>query len=458
MTWQLLPLLLTCGCAASQCGAAQHEASAMCGSFYLACVAFTVLVVLRWLWLILEAAWTRRWQLLDGGDKYMTLPPSYGADALGVVPITEEDDGVIVERNVSVHGHRWALVTGGSRGIGRAFVSCLADMGFSLIIVDLDDSELAATANAAQLRLERGWRGGVWAFTREVPKVISVGCDVTSIDSAVQKCEEAVASLPRGSLRLLVNNVGVSTHSPALLTAHTAADVERLVRINALFGMQLTRALWPRLIEAPTPPQVVGSPSRAAEGEASAAGTSSARTPSTRELAQRRTGLLFVSSAASQIPAAHASVYAATKGAVNTFARAVRAEATALDLSLDVLAVTPGYVRAGNTPRWAGHEQRPAPSATGRPGLSEPQAAGATPKIQQPIAGFAEPEDVARASLLLLPTARAPVMTPLITDALSDFIVRMLPEATLSRLVHQRLDSQRLAVAAQRQEQHAKDE
>ena len=411
--------------------------------FYLTCVAFTFLVVLQWLWLILEAAWTRRWQLFESGDSYTTLPKSYAADALGVVPITEEDDGVTVERNVSVHGQRWALVTGGSRGIGRAFVSSLSDMGFSLIIVDLDDSELAATANAAQLRLERGWRGGVWAFTREVPKVISVGCDVSSIDAAVQKCEEAVASLPLGSLRLLVNNVGVSTHSPALLTAHTAADVERLVRINALFGMQLTRALWPRLIEAPTPPQVVGSPSPGAAGESSAAGTSA------RERAQRRTGILFVSSAASQIPAAHAPVYAATKGAVNTFARALRAEATALCLSLDVLAVTPGYVRAGNTPRWAGHEQRPAQSATGRPQPSEPQAA----ETQQPIAGFAEPEDVARASLLLLPTARAPVMTPLITDALSDLVVRMLPEATLSRLVFGRL-----AAAAQRQEQHAKEE
>lgn len=339
-----------------------------------------VLFTLRLVQIVLSAAWNRRWQLSNavlGGSPYELLSRAYEAESIGIQQVeAEEHDhdhghGHGGPREVVIVDQRWAVVTGGSRGIGRAFVRLLSDQGFSLIILDSDEEELQSTALKARQRLERGWHGGVWRRTREAPTVTVITCDAAHVDVCVRKVEEAIGAVPAGGLRLLVNNVGQSTLAPALLTHHSAAEITRLVHTNALFAMQLTRALWTRLVAPP-------------EG--------------------RRAGVLFVAARAAYQPAPLASVYAATKSALAAFACALRAEATGLGLRLDVLCVTPGRVRAGVTPRWVG-----------------------TP------AGLAEPDDVARAALLLLETAGNATLAPLLREALADAISRHMPETALAR-------------------------
>ena len=44
---------------------------------------------------------------------------------------------------------RWAIVTGASRGIGRGFVRALARDGWSVLCLDMDDSELEGTVEEA---------------------------------------------------------------------------------------------------------------------------------------------------------------------------------------------------------------------------------------------------------------------------------------------------------------------
>lgn len=275
----------------------------------------------------------------------------------------------------------WAVVTGGSRGIGRAFVRLLAADGWSLIIHDLDDAELDdAVAEAKRLGS---------------PACERVGADAADVDAAVgavaARCEAVLRHDPAG-LRLVVGNLGVSTAAPALLAQHAPAEIDRLVTINALFAARLARALVPLL---------------AAGGGGGNGGRGGGR---------QRTGLLLVSSAASQVPAAFVSIYASTKAFLNSLARAVRAEASGQGLAMDVLAVTPGYVAAGNTPRWVG-------------GKGGPGAGGA---------GFASPEEVARASLLLLPTALATPMTPLLRWIPTDFCTAVLPDWVLAPVVFSR--------------------
>ena len=361
---------------------------------------------------LLEAIYSRRWQIFDsafGTSVYKLLDARYEAAPVGVVTVqpdvydgsgsdSDDDDDDHSHshdhdhgpRDIVVVSQRWALVTGASRGIGQAFVRHLSDLGFSLLLVDLDDTELDELVARTSKRLERGWRGGVWRKTMEMPTVVKIGCDVNDVAGGVARCEEAVAALPPGSLKLLVNNVGVSTHSPSLLGQHSAADIDRILRVNLQFTVQLTRALWPHLARA------------CQEEEKEESGGS------------RRSGILFLSSCAALIPAAYVSVYAATKAALIAFARATRAEAAGLRLNMDVLAIAPGYVNAGHTPLWLG-----APSA------------------------LAEPDDVARASLLLLPTARSAMMTPSIADGLTQAVTQLLPEGMLGRLVFERHASQR---------------
>ena len=132
---------------------------------------------------------------------------------------------------------------------------------------------------------------------------------------------------------------------------------------------------------------------------------------------------------ASTIPAAFASTYSATKAGLNALARALRAEARGEGLGLDVLSVTPGYVRAGNSPVWVGGGSSSGGGASGG-GASD---------------GLAEPDDVARAALLLLPTAPAhsPVLSPLLGDALIQAVTALLPEGMLARMVYGRHAGQR---------------
>lgn len=365
----------------------------------IATVVFTV-VALQ----LLTAVYSRRWQLLDvliGTSKYNILPPSFEAEPIGMMTVQPDvyeggdsdssddehghdhghDHG---PRDITVVGQRWALVTGASRGIGRSFVALLADHGFSLICVDMDDETLDEVVSQTQKRLETGWRGGVWLKTTEMPTVVRIGCDVSNVDAAVARCAFAVAEIPPNSLRMLVNNVGISTDMPSLLAQHTAAEVDRLVRVNMLFGMQLTRALWAPLSKGCEP-------------------------------AGRRSGVVFVSSRAALVPAAFVSVYSATKAALNAFARALRAEVGGTGLRIDVLSLTPGYVRSGNSSRWLGSGS-----------------------------ALSEPEEVARAALLLLCTARTATMTPSMTEALEQAAVaHLLPDGVLARLVFERHASQR---------------
>lgn len=109
------------------------------------------------------------------------------------------------------------------------------------------------------------------------------------------------------------------------------------------------------------------------------------------------------------------SVYGATKAAVNHFAESLRAEASAQKVPLDVLSITPGYVASGNTPRWTGMKS-----------------------------GFASPESVAEAALLLLPTATTATMSPLLSDVFGVALgILLLPRQTLASIVYERHAAQR---------------
>jgi 3-oxoacyl-[acyl-carrier protein] reductase len=111
-------------------------------------------------------------------------------------------------------GGRTALVTGASRGIGRAVVKALAAEGAHVCI-----AYNAHGAEAAEVVAEIVGAGG---------RAFAVPCDVASESQVKTLFAEAVPRL--GGLDLVVNNAGVILEKPLLET--TAADFDWLMGIN----------------------------------------------------------------------------------------------------------------------------------------------------------------------------------------------------------------------------------
>jgi NAD(P)-dependent dehydrogenase (short-subunit alcohol dehydrogenase family) len=124
---------------------------------------------------------------------------------------------------------RVALVTGGSRGIGRAIALALGREGVAVAVTarHLADAE----KSAAELRAAGG-------------KAHALALDVAEAASVDAGVAEAVAAL--GRIDVLVNNAGVAARdgSLALVSLDTFEDVFR----TNVFGLALiTRALLPLL-------------------------------------------------------------------------------------------------------------------------------------------------------------------------------------------------------------------
>jgi NAD(P)-dependent dehydrogenase (short-subunit alcohol dehydrogenase family) len=93
---------------------------------------------------------------------------------------------------------RWALVTGGAQGIGRAIATALGEVGARIIIADVD-AELGKSCVAA---LEKA--GTLARFVK---------LDVRDRNSV------AAAAAELDALDILVNNAGIARNSPAAETA-----------------------------------------------------------------------------------------------------------------------------------------------------------------------------------------------------------------------------------------------
>jgi NAD(P)-dependent dehydrogenase (short-subunit alcohol dehydrogenase family) len=97
---------------------------------------------------------------------------------------------------------RVALVTGGSRGIGRAIAQRFAAEGARVAILDVDEAGGAEVADALKAR------GAHCAFVR---------CDITREEDLAAAVTEVENEL--GTIDVLVNNAGVgSYHDPAAMT------------------------------------------------------------------------------------------------------------------------------------------------------------------------------------------------------------------------------------------------
>ena len=107
-----------------------------------------------------------------------------------------------------------ALVTGASRGIGRAIVERLAKSGASVVV------NYSSSADEAQKAVEQIKASG--------GNAIAIKADVGRVPEITRLFDESIKQF--GKLDILVNNAGIMFNKP--VSATTEADFDRIFAIN----------------------------------------------------------------------------------------------------------------------------------------------------------------------------------------------------------------------------------
>jgi 3-oxoacyl-[acyl-carrier protein] reductase len=182
---------------------------------------------------------------------------------------------------------RTALVTGASRGIGRASALALAEAG-AQVLVHYSSGQQEADAVVAEIRKNGG-------------RADKVGADLRLADGPHQLAER-VRAIIGGRLDILVLNAGIS--KAATLEATTLDDFDNQFAVNVRAPFFLLQQLLPVLCKG--------------------------------------SSVVFVSSLAARAAVGNLAAYAATKGAIDTLVKHLASALGARDIRVN--AVAPGVV------------------------------------------------------------------------------------------------------------------
>lgn len=122
-----------------------------------------------------------------------------------------------------------ALVTGGSRGIGKAIAMRLAELGAAVAICGRDSERLRATADALRGLTEKAF----WQTA-----------DVTRADEVEKLVSATEAKL--GQISILVNNAGIGLFGP--VHEKSEEDWDRVLRTNLKSVFLVSRAVIPSMM------------------------------------------------------------------------------------------------------------------------------------------------------------------------------------------------------------------
>ncbi|MCI0378221.1 MAG: 3-oxoacyl-[acyl-carrier-protein] reductase [Gemmataceae bacterium] len=186
-----------------------------------------------------------------------------------------------------------ALVTGGSRGIGRGIVKALAAEGAKVAFIYRGSKE-AADSLAAEL-------------TQAGRVVQALQCDVTNAEE-VQRCVETVEK-SLGSINILVNNAGI-IHDDLFIRLEPK-DWNAVLQTNLGGTFNFTKAVAYSMMR------------------------------------QRKGRIINISSVAAEHTNPGQTNYAASKGAINSFTRALAVELASRGVTVN--AIAPGFVETEMT-------------------------------------------------------------------------------------------------------------
>jgi 3-oxoacyl-[acyl-carrier protein] reductase len=126
---------------------------------------------------------------------------------------------------------RTAIVTGSARGIGAAIARRLADDGYAVAVLDLDEAACAATVDTI---VDAGGRA------------LAVGVDVADEQSVTTAVARVAAEL--GAPTVLVNNAGILRDN--LLFKMTTDDWDAVMGVHLRGSFLMSRAVQAHMVEA----------------------------------------------------------------------------------------------------------------------------------------------------------------------------------------------------------------
>jgi NAD(P)-dependent dehydrogenase (short-subunit alcohol dehydrogenase family) len=138
----------------------------------------------------------------------------------------------MAQRNTATPTHKIAVITGGSRGLGRSTVLSLASRGVDSIF----------TYNSNRSEAEKVVGLVAEAGRKAVALQLDTG-NVATFDPFVHSVRQALVELHAGRFDYLVNNAGISHHKPFDQT--TAQELDQLYNVHFKGVYFLTQKLLP---------------------------------------------------------------------------------------------------------------------------------------------------------------------------------------------------------------------
>jgi len=175
-------------------------------------------------------------------------------------------------RNIKSYGE-WAVVTGATDGIGKAYAEGLASKGYKIFLISRSPEKLGATAAAIEQE-----------YSVETQ---TLAIDFSKDASIYDVIEKELSNLDIG---ILVNNVGIGYDFPDFFLDIDQDRMDKLIALNIVSVNQMTRIVLPGMVE------------------------------------RSRGAIVNVSSGSGAMPVPLLTVYSATKAYVDFFSRGLRVE------------------------------------------------------------------------------------------------------------------------------------
>ncbi len=133
-----------------------------------------------------------------------------------------------------MNGNTYALITGGSRGIGKATALRFAKEGWGVIITYKSKRDKAEETVKELLRLE-------------IPLALSYKVDISDINDVIRLKNDLEKRIPY--LNVLVNNAGII--NSGTIDKIEVSEWKRIIEVNLTGAFIMTKFLLPLMIKAP---------------------------------------------------------------------------------------------------------------------------------------------------------------------------------------------------------------